>query len=152
MAIKADIGGIFRAMNANWTSRLFSLVVLSLFLYGWLHRNGSTVIATNLKDCVNQRQNCDNQREQLINALIEIKRSVNEMAAQSTGFNESPSSPISNAVFSMFTQDTTKRRKTVFRQPQQMQQREKLWAISRQIDSVLLMQRLDSIKAVKKVQ
>lgn len=129
MAIKADIGAIFRSMNSNWTSRLFSIVVLAfviLALFLYFNRGNSKAITQSYDDCTNQRQ-------QLINALIEVKNSVNEMAAEHTAV-EPPSQ--GTKTYIMAFQDTTKRRKS-----QQMQRREKLWVISRKIDSVLLMQR-----------
>lgn len=62
-----DIGGLFRAMNANWTSRIFVLCLLATGLYGWLR-----VTKAKCEDCNFFKE----QNKQLIATLLEIKTDV----------------------------------------------------------------------------
>jgi hypothetical protein len=126
-----DISGIFRQANRNWSSRIFTVLVIVLLTgSGFILRKGG------------KKDDCSyfkDQNSQLVNALLEIKRSVNELAAQPTSYVEQSTGIV---LASFVPIDTTK-------PMSQMQQKQSLYNISRKIDSLLLKIRQDSINKSK---
>lgn len=116
-----DITTMFRAMNANWISRLFTLAILVIGLYGWLR----VTKAKHIKDEV-----CEKQRSELLQALLDIKRDLQ------------PTSQVSFQDYSFAVYDSIPKRNN---QQQQVQR-----AINK-IDSILLKYRIrqDTISNLK---
>jgi hypothetical protein len=76
MAISKDIADIFKSMNTTWSSRVFSLLVLAVVVFGYVRGNGS------------KKQDCTyyiEQNKQLVSALIEIKKDLQD--GMTTSYN-----------------------------------------------------------------
>ena len=79
-----DALNIFRAMNANWVSRLFTITVLVISLYGWLR----VTKAKHIKDVV-----CEQERMELLQALIDIRKDLQSADAIQTNYFYTDSLP-----------------------------------------------------------
>lgn len=79
-----DALNIFRAMNANWVSRLFTITVLVISLYGWLR----VTKAKHIKDVV-----CEQERRELLQALIDIRKDLQSADAIQTNYFYTDSLP-----------------------------------------------------------
>lgn len=79
-----DATNMFRAMNANWVSRLFTITVLVISLYGWLR----VTKAKHIKDVV-----CEQERRELLQALIDIRKDLQSADAIQTNYFYTDSLP-----------------------------------------------------------
>lgn len=112
---------IFRAANQNWTSRIFSIILIISVTY-------SIVRITEAKRGGKVCDECEKQRTELIQALIDIKKELSPVAETSLKM------PVSASVsFALF--DTLK----PVKKTQQQQQVQK---VLNKIDSVLLKYRI----------
>lgn len=79
-----DATNMFRAMNANWMSRVFTLSILVIGLYGWLR----VTKAKHIKDVV-----CEQERRELLQALIDIRKDLQSADAIQTNYFYTDSLP-----------------------------------------------------------
>lgn len=103
---------LFRAANRDWTSRLFTLILIVALTY-----SATKIFAakTNVKTC----DSCEKQRNELIQALIDIRT---ELEPKTVSYSSRPDA----FIFAMY--DTTK--------PQQQEQ--KVQKVLSKIDSLLM--------------
>lgn len=125
--------GIYREANRDWSSRLFTIIVIVAlgvgfyFLYPLLH-------AKKADDCAYFKE----QNQQLVNALLDIKSNIKSLA-EPTSFTGT----LDAIMWATYTDTTRKPMKA-------SQYQEALRKIDQKIDSILLKNRLDSLRNTQK--
>lgn len=119
------IVSIFKMANQNWTSRIFTLVLIASLTYGFTQVFKAK---KNCEDCTSFKE----QNKELINALIGIKKDLSAAVTTSYVGNED------GLMYASY--DTTPKRQSQFQQSQQIKR------VMSKIDSILWKVHMDSLK------
>lgn len=129
---KDKIVEVLNALKAIATNTGTWLKVLILIIVGF----GGAILFSKTKVRVEDCTDCNNQRRELIDALIDIKKDLS--AAVNTSYNGGGNGII-------FAQTATRRQT----QAQQFKQSQQIRKVMSRIDSILIKYRMDSINKVK---